>query len=206
MAATTYNDIDPRKKAFIFELDNVLYPEKDYVYQVYYLFANLLEYTDLTDAKQTTELMVTTYNDKSGAAVFDELKAKLNIDEKYRRNLDDFLLSAKLPLKLLLYQNVLTFLQDVVLDRKKLFIVTNGNPIQQLNKLKQMEWHGLEPYLTCYFADETVPKPEPDVLELLMKEHGLQRRELLMIGDSATDRLCAETTGIDYINIKYIIE
>lgn len=206
MAVITYNDIDPRKKAFVFELDNVLYPEKDYLYQVYYLFANLLEYTDLSDAKQTTELMVTTYNDKGEAAVFDELKFKLKVSEKYRKNLDDLLLTAKLPLKLLLYQNVLTFLQDVVLDRKKLFIVTNGNPVQQLNKLKQVEWHGLEPYLTCYFADETAPKPEPDVLERLMKEHGLQRRDLLMVTYSETDRLCAQTTGIDYISIKEIIE
>jgi hypothetical protein len=30
MATITYSDIDPRKKAFIFELDDVLYPEKDY--------------------------------------------------------------------------------------------------------------------------------------------------------------------------------
>jgi len=37
-----YKDIDKRKKAFIFELDNVLYPEKDYLYQVYYLFASML--------------------------------------------------------------------------------------------------------------------------------------------------------------------
>ncbi|RYY34080.1 MAG: haloacid dehalogenase, partial [Sphingobacteriaceae bacterium] len=34
-----YSDIDPRKQAFVFELDNVLYPEKDYLFQVYYLFA-----------------------------------------------------------------------------------------------------------------------------------------------------------------------
>ena len=205
MAGTSYNDIDPRKKAFIFELDNVLYPEKDYIYQVYYLFASLLEYTDLSDAKKTTDLMVATYNEKGEAAVFDEIKAKLNVDDKYRNNLELLLLSAKLPLKLLLYQNILTFLQDVVLDRKKLFIVTNGNPLRQLNKLKQIEWHGLEPYLVCYFADETVPKPEPDVLELLMKEHNLTRRDLLMIENSTTDRLCAETNGIDSINVNDII-
>lgn len=205
MAGTSYNDIDPRKKAYIFELDNVLYPEKDYIYQVYYLFASLLEYTDLSDAKQTTNLMIAAYNNNGQVAVFDEIKAKLNLDEKYRSNLEQLMLSAKLPLKLLLYQNILTFLQDVVLDRKKLFIVTNGNPLQQLNKLKQIEWHGLEPYLVCYFANETLPKPEPDVLELLMKEHDLKRRDLLMIENSAIDRLCAETTGIDSINVNDII-
>ena len=34
-----YSDIDSRKNAFLFELDNVLYPEKDYLFQVYYIFA-----------------------------------------------------------------------------------------------------------------------------------------------------------------------
>jgi len=200
-----YSDIDDRKKAFVFELDNVLYPEKDYVYQVYYLFANLLEYTDLNDAKQTTDLMVNTYNNKGADAVFDELVAVLNIDEKYRKNLEILMLTAKLPLKLLLYQNLLSFMQEVVTDRKKLFIVTNGNPQQQLNKLRQIEWHGLQPYLICYFADETLPKPEPDVLHLLMEQHNLQRRDILMIENSETDRLCAEATGIDYISVNDIL-
>jgi hypothetical protein len=48
-----------RKKAFVFELDNVLYPEKDYFFQIYYLFANLLEYTELNNATKTTDLMLT---------------------------------------------------------------------------------------------------------------------------------------------------
>ena len=205
MAAIAYKDIDPNKQAFIFELDDVLYPAKDYYYQVYYLFASLLEYTELSDAKQTTELMVNTYNDKGASAVFGELKEQLGVDEKFRANLDLLLDSAKLPLKLLLYQNVLTLLQEVVMDRKKLFIVTNGEPLQQLNKMKHVEWHGLEPYLTCYFANETAPKPETDALELLMKDHNLQRRDLIMIGNLDTDKLCAQTIGIDYINIADII-
>jgi len=205
MAAIQYKDIDQRKQAFIFELDNVLYPEKDYLFQVYYLFSSLLEYTELSDAKQTTDLMVNTYNTKGKNPVFDELKDKMGVDEKFRKNLEVLLHTAKLPLKLLLYQNILTLLQEVVLDRKKLFIVTNGNLQQQLNKIKQMEWHGLEPYLTCYFADETVPKPEPDVIELLMKEHSLQRRDLVMIENSEIDRLCAEAVGIDYVSVNDII-
>jgi FMN phosphatase YigB (HAD superfamily) len=205
MAAIQYKDIDQRKQAFIFELDNVLYPEKDYLFQVYYLFSNLLEYTELSDAKQTTDMMVNTYNTKGEGAVFDELKDKMGVDERFRKNLEVLLYTAKVPLKLLLYQNILTLLQEVVLDRKKLFIVTNGNPQQQLNKIKQMEWHGLEPYLTCYFANETVPKPEPDVIELLMKQHTLQRRDLVMIENSETDRLCAQNVGIDYVNVNDII-
>jgi FMN phosphatase YigB (HAD superfamily) len=205
MAAITYSDIDLRKKAFIFELDDVLYPAKDYYFQIYYLFANLLEYTELNSAAKTTDLMIDTYIQKGEGEVFNTIAAELNVDEKHRKNLEIMLLTSRLPLKLLLYKNMLSFMQEVVLDRKKLFIVTNGNPQQQLNKLRQVEWHGLEPYLICYFADESLPKPEPDVLHLLMKEHNLERRDLIMIEGSDTDKLCAEACGIDYLNVKEII-
>jgi FMN phosphatase YigB (HAD superfamily) len=205
MAAITYSDIDPRKKAFIFELDDVLYPAKDYYFQIYYLFANLLEYTELNSAAKTTDLMIDTYIQKGEGEVFNTIAAELNVDEKHRKNLEIMLLTSRLPLKLLLYKNMLSFMQEVVLDRKKLFIVTNGNPQQQLNKLRQVEWHRLEPYLICYFADESLPKPEPDVLHLLMQEHNLERRDLIMIESSDTDKLCAEACGIDYLNVKEII-
>ena len=200
-----YFDLDSRKQAFIFELDNVLYPEKDYLYQVYYLFASLLEYTELINAKETTDLMVNTYVNEGKEFVFDRLKEKFNINEKYRANLKNLMITAKLPLKLLLYQNILNLLQEIVVDRKKIFIVTNGNPEQQLNKIKQTEWHGLEQYLTVYFTEESIPKPEPDIIDLLIKDHNLQRRDLLMIENAEIDRLCAEASGIDYINFSEFI-
>ncbi|MBC7653467.1 MAG: hypothetical protein H7098_03215, partial [Oligoflexus sp.] len=41
-----YQDIPNHKNAFIFELDDVLIPQKDYDLQVYYLFANFIEYLE----------------------------------------------------------------------------------------------------------------------------------------------------------------
>lgn len=194
-----YSDIDPRKTAFVFELDDVLYPEKDYLYQVYYLFTAYLEYTGMIDAGEATAYMTDTYLTKGRDAVFSSLQAKYALDEKYRQNFNHLYLTAKLPLKLLLYQNMLNLMQEIVVDRKKIFIVTNGNPALQLNKIKQTEWNGLEPYLICYFADETAPKPEPDSIHLLMKDHQLQRREMVMIGNADEDMYCAEACGIDFI-------
>ena len=197
-----YTDLDPRKEAFIFELDDVLYPEKDYLYQVYYLFAAMLEYVMQIDAKEATDLMINTYLSEGKAAVFSNLQKRLNLEEKYRGNFEHLSNTAKLPLKLLLYQNMLNLLQEIVVDRKKIFVVTNGNPEQQLNKIKQTEWNGLEPYLTCYFANELRPKPETDCMDLLIKDHNLQRRNILMIGKSNEDELCAETSGIDFIKLN----
>lgn len=194
-----YADIDARKQAFIFELDDVLYPEKDYLYQVYYLFAAFLEYTELLDAQVMVKLMTRTFEEEGPAFVFDRVQEKFKLDEKYRFNFNHLHNTAKLPLKLLLYADMLQLMQEIVVDRKKLFIVTNGNPEQQLNKLKQIEWHGLEKYLICYFTDEIAPKPEPDAIDQLINDHGLQRRELLMIGSEQTDALCAQACGIDFI-------
>src|ERR1022692_756396 len=109
-----YQDIDKRKKAFIFELDDVLYPEKDYLFQVYYIFASLLEYTEFIDAKETTNMMINTYTTEGKDAVFDRLKETLKIDEKFRNNLNDLLIKVKLPLKLLVYKNILNLLQEIV--------------------------------------------------------------------------------------------
>ena len=39
------------KQAFVFGLDDVLYPVKDYQLQVYYLFAQFIEYGEQIDAQ-----------------------------------------------------------------------------------------------------------------------------------------------------------
>jgi len=194
-----YADIDQRKNAFIFELDDVLYPEKDYLYQIYYLFASFLEYTELLDAKVLTDLMVKTYEEDGRDAVFNRVQERFQFDEKYRENFERLQLNARLPLKLLLYADMLELLQQIVVDRKKIFIVTNGNPEQQLNKIRHMEWNGLEKYLVCYFADEIAPKPEPDTIYKLINDHGLQRREMVIAGNTEADVLCAQACGIDFI-------
>lgn len=196
-----YSDIDPHINAFVFELDNVLFPEKDYLYQVYYLFAGYLEYTELLDAKVLVSLMVSTYEQSGASAVFDTLKERFKIDEKYRFNFEHLHTAAQVPLMLYIYPEMLTLLQDIVVDRKQIFILTNGNPQQQLNKIKHTDWQGLEKYLTCYFADEIAPKPEPDALHFVIEKHSLQRREILMIGASQNDELCAEAAGVDYIPV-----
>lgn len=199
----TYTQIDARKKAFVFELDDVLYPEKDYLLQVYYLFAGFLELKEMLDAGIVTKLMTDTYNQSGPAQVFNSVRERFLIDEQYRYNFDLLHQTARLPLKLLLYKDALTLLQEMVIDRKQIFILSNGDPLQQLNKIKQVEWHGLENYLTCYFADEIKPKPEPDALHHILKNHGFERRDVVMIGNTTADELCAAACGVDYLTFYH---
>lgn len=50
------------KEAYILELDDVLFPRQDYLLQVYYLFASLLEYTDAQlSAEEVVSFLKETY-------------------------------------------------------------------------------------------------------------------------------------------------
>ncbi|RYZ93918.1 MAG: haloacid dehalogenase, partial [Sphingobacteriaceae bacterium] len=60
-------------------------------------------------------------------------------------------------------------------------------------------------YLICYFADEISAKPEPDAITQLMKDHNLNRKDLVMVGNSNNDLLCAEATGIDYFALNDLL-
>jgi FMN phosphatase YigB (HAD superfamily) len=100
---------------------------------------------------------------------------------------------------------VLTLLQEIVIDRKNIFILTHGKTEIQMNKIMQTEWNGLEKYLKVYYAQEINQKPGSDVLSYILKEHDLLRKELLIIGNTLTDQEFALSSGVDYLNVSEFI-
>jgi len=197
-----YRDIDSRKKAFIFELDNVLYPEKDYLLQVYYLFSNFIEFTEgVPSSGDLTEFLKTEYYHHGEEHIFDKAKETFSIDEKYRENFERLHYTAILPLKLLMYNEILQLLQEIIIDRKQIFIVTNGRAEIQVNKIRQMEWNGMETYLKVFYAEEIKLKPETDVLTYILDDNNLLRNDVMIVGASQIDEEFAISGGVDYINV-----
>ena len=198
-----YKDLDKGIKAFVFELDDVIYPEKDYLLQVYYLFANFIEFAEgFPNSKNLTEFFKTAYLHHGGKDIFDRAKEAYGIDEKYRDNFDRLHHSAILPLKLLIYPKILELMQEIVVDRKQLFLITNGKPEVQLNKIRQIEWNGLEKYLRVFYASEIKPKPNPDVLSYIIDNYQLTTKDFMIIGTSEIDQEFAVSTGVDFLAVK----
>lgn len=196
-----YTDLPADKKAFIFEFDGVLYPEKEFYLQVYYLFANFIEYVEtLLSAADLLALMQKVYETHGPEEVFSRVRDAFGLDEKYRENFERLHVSAQFPLKLELHASMLQLLQDMVVDRKSILIWANGNPEQQLNKIRQTEWQGLAQYLRLYFAAEYAG--QPDALSLVLKEQNLKPEEVLFIGLSAKSELMASQSGIDYLSVN----
>jgi FMN phosphatase YigB (HAD superfamily) len=198
-----YKDLNKRIKAFVFELDDVVYPEKDYLLQVYYLFANFIEYSEgFPTSQDLTEFLKTAYIHHGDKGIFERAKQAFGIDEKYRDNFERLHYTAILPLKLLLFSEILELMQEIVVDRKQLFLVTNGKPEVQLNKIRQIEWNGLEKYLRVYYAAEINLKPNPDVLSYIINKHQLTRRDIMIIGATEIDQEFAMSSGVDYLAVN----
>lgn len=193
------------KKAVVFGLDNVLYPEKDYLLQVYYLFAEFISYTEQMDAKEILAFMTSEYTANGEINIFEKTADKFNIPLKYSSNFILLHQTARLPLKLLLYQQVLSFLQALVVERISIFLLVDGKPEEQLNKIKQLEWHGLEQYLKVYFTEEFEAKPSQKSLQYIIDHNQLKKEELLMIGFNAFDEEYAIKAGIDFLFVKDLL-
>lgn len=186
------------KKIVIFELDEVLFPAKDYLLQVYYLFAQFIEYTEQKNAQEIIEFMRLSYASDGEEGIFEKTAAKFDLDKTYRNNFDLLHQNARLPLKLLLYKNMLEFLQELVIERKKIFIVTSGNPEEQLNKIKQTEWNGLEQYLTVFFADE-LNLPKSQIFGSILGSNNLTEKEVLVVGANNLDEQQSKLINLPYI-------
>lgn len=168
------------KKAVAIVLDDALYPQKDYLLQVYYLFSEFMAYSEQIDAKAIIDFMSSEYEKEGSSDIFAKTAAKFSIPEKYQHNFDLLHETARLPLKLLLFQKVLDLLQEAVVDRKQIFILAQGKSAIAINKIKQMEWHGLEQYLKLYFLEEYENSIDL-TLRKLLDEQGLEKDDLVLI-------------------------
>jgi hypothetical protein len=180
-------------RAFVFELDDVLYPAKDYWLQVYYLFAQFIEYGEQIEASGIIHFMEKTYREEGRAGIFEKTAAAFSLPEKYHINFDLLQENARLPLKLLLFAPVLDFLKAVQQAGKPLFLLVDGKPAEQLNKIRQMEWNGLETYLKVYFLEEAATGYQGAV-ENICLENQIDVKEILFVG------LPKDGTDLAYFN------
>nr|MBP8067770.1 hypothetical protein [Pedobacter sp.] len=107
--------------------------------------------------------------------------------------------------KLLLFQNILSFLKEVVIERKEICILATGKPMVQLNKIKQLEWHGLEHYLKVYFSEEIEATLSEKSLDFLIRENKFKMEDILYIGNDAVAQKAAMTAGVDFLFVEKLL-
>lgn len=125
-------------------------------------------------------------------AIIDELGLSIDVPDK------DYFWGAFYtcyqPRNIHLFEGVLASLQELKSKGFKLYIATNkpshsfSVEYQELTVL-----HGLFERVLC--ADEYVGKPDPTMLRLICDDAGIQKHQMLMVGDTSFDVLAARANG-----------
>jgi len=195
---------DKNYKALVLDLDNTIYPEKDYLFQVYYLIGQFVEFQEGVSHELVTQFLVNEFMANGRDHIFDKMIAHFELPETYLENCFRLLRTAKIPLPLLIFEQMLLRLQEASEAGLQLFVLTNGHPEQQLNKIKHLEWHGLDQHIKCYFCNEIAPKPAPDAMLKLLADHQLLPSEVLFLGDANIDEACAMAAGVDFERVNFV--
>ncbi|WP_437920901.1 HAD family hydrolase [Sphingobacterium sp. LRF_L2] len=178
--------MDNSKSVYVFEIDDVLYPKRDYLLQVYYLFSNFVEYSEARPlAASILDYMKLVFEDMGEDAVLEKTLDHFGLDSVYGENYERLKANANLPLKLFLKPNMKKYLLALFDGGKNVGILTSGNPVEQLNKLKHMDWEELTSHLTSLkvFFIEELKFRNIDPIDYIVEEYGVSKDDISVIRD-----------------------
>lgn len=171
-----------QKKVLIFDLEDVLFPVKDFVLQVYYMFAQFVEYAEAKPiAKEMTDWMASVFEEEGEEGMFLKVANRFDLSMEYEESFDRLHHKVQLPLKLVVEPKMLKMIHAAHAEGKNILILTAGDPLMQLNKIKQVEWEGLQSVLQLYFEDELRFKNYKP-FEFIAEELQLPTADFLYIG------------------------
>ncbi|MBL1411335.1 HAD family hydrolase [Sphingobacterium faecale] len=180
------SEISFDKVLYLFELDDVLFSRRDYLLQVYYLFGSFYEFTEgAARASDMAEFMKKVYDYHGEEAVFPAAKLMFGIDDKYEVNLQRLQANAQLPLKLILPEAQADLLVRLVGEKKQVAVLTKGNPVEQLNKLKFLQWgkaDSIKHLLKVFFVDELEFKSLVPI-DYIASEYGIDKEDVVFVDE-----------------------
>lgn len=181
-----WNELPLDKKLYLFELDDVLYPKQDFLLQIYYLFGQFVEFNEGESlASSLTEFMKNILLEKGEDAVFEEVRKHFSFKEDYAENFERLQVNGHLPLKLLLYNEIKLLFASLIEQGKTIAVLTAGNPALQLNKLKHIDWQGLDKGIRVYFSDELLFR-NIDPIPYIASENGVNPKDILYLKEKLT--------------------
>ncbi len=184
---------------FLFDLDDTLYPEKQYIYQGFWNVACILYRKHRLDCIETYLKLVEIF--RSGSSkVFNDFVRSRNINEEVNYIVDIYRKSDK---KLYLYKDVLESLKYLKKVNSNLILVTNGRSETQWYKIKHL---GLREIFDDIFVldDFGVEYWKPSILifSKISSKYGNNLSDYFFVGNGEEDFAFSKTLGINFILIN----
>ena len=188
-------------KAVVFDLDDTLYPERDYVKSGFKAVARVIE--DKYGFKNTErDLNLLFLNDRNG--VFDRYLKKQGIPrtEQNVGELLDVYRYHKPNIKLT--EEVRQTLTKLHADGYKLGVITDGRPAQQRLKISALGLNELVDriILTDELGGIECRKPNPTAFEVMAQDLGVKLDEMIYVGDNPEKDFAIGSKGVKTIRLN----
>ncbi len=193
-------------KCYIFDLDNTLYNEVDYLYPAYREIAHFLHENYNLITEKVENYLISEFTNSGRKNLFDNLIENYKLPKGTLVDLLFILRNIQRVQKINLFPEMESLLNQLVLKNKLVYILTNGNIVQQKNKINQISWNGLINKIDIKLANEIEPKPSPTAIYEILKERNLEKCEVVFIGDSKIDEECAGRANIQFLNVSLFLK
>ena len=190
-------------RAVVFDLDNVLYDETDYIFAAYREIAAFLSNKCGLPSSEIYSRLVSDFQKKTSMypRLFNDFVADLGLGQEVVPEILRIYVSVS-P-KLSIYSEAEDVLRRLGLDGVKLGLLTNGNVATQRNKVELL---GLEKFFDAVvFARERgreYEKPNPEAYRVVLRALRVLPEESVCVGDNPhTDFLGARQLGLKSVRL-----
>jgi len=186
-------------RTILFDLDNTLYNETDFLFPVY---KSISEEFYPNDFRRVYNFLISEFIHRGRKSLFDKLTAAFPRKGISTQNCLDILRTYRCSERLTLYPWFLEFLSYVD-ERFKIRIITNGHVAQQRNKILSINFGNYAKGMNVVYANLTRPKPH---MESYFAFHDVgDFIDPIYVGDSDVDFEFSKRTGIEFFNARNLI-
>lgn len=187
--------VDECFDTLILDLDNTIYDENIFLFDRYRAISDLVSGKNSELAQVGYEYLCRGFLATGRAKLFDGYLERF--DQTHSHNVEELLTCLRLPPQQLMPFDYFYHLIKGFVGR--LCLVTNGNPVQQRNKLAAL---GIaEVFDGAVMADEVEKKPSARALLPLLSKGQLGR--VAYVGDTDVDHVFALNCSIPFIRIEF---
>lgn len=188
-------------RVIVFDLDNTLYDENEYLFAAYADIGCYVARKIGGKAFEYETFLIHTFQKEGRYNLFDKFICNFCLTGIItKEELLNILRSNDKTLHV--YENLKMLLSDLLLiEQHRVYILTNGNVLQQRNKIANLDIPDLLLNIRVIYADDYIPKPSPFCLNEIIRNEEINTKDIVFIGDSKIDEEAAKAAKIDYINI-----
>jgi HAD superfamily hydrolase (TIGR01549 family) len=188
-----------KKELIVFDLDDTIFPEAIWLYSAYKQVSLIAFPGNIQKQKESLGVLIKIFQNEGRKNLFDKFVLLYPESKGTVEHYINLMRHQKIQGGLFVFPWINRIRKSIL--NKKIGILTNGNALQQVNKISQITDSIFRKSQFVICCDKYVRKPNPEGLVVLLNSASVNKEDCIFFGDQETDRVCAKSCGVDFIKV-----